>query len=807
MTSVSSVTSSAYTGTISGLASGLDTDSIIEGMTLDLQTKIDSYLQDQQLIDWQIEAYQEIASLLIDFNNAYISLSSSSSLYSETMFDNTILEKIGLNSDCLNVSGSTDIDVVISGIKQMAQDAQILSSEAASTGTLTTGVLNMDSADVSLISGEIMEFRVGTGVYEVTIPEGTYSTQQEVADALNEALAETTISGSKTLADMINVGLDASGNLTFTKTSTSGDDVMIESASTTLKNALGIHNSSSDTIIGTTITSGGITAVGSVDMSKITQNETAAERMDGEVINLTYNGQKYEITLDFDGIRGYDGNSEVNADSIAAYIQANIEKQLGSGRVSVTATEDGALQFATINTDGSLDKESTLTLSGESTLFGSSGELGITSGSSTKLNINATISEANPDFYDELMGTIFNTGFIVINDVRVDFAGVDWDAGTFTDGTEFSWEELESRLESLSINDIMTAINESDANVTMSYNSASDRFSIVSNVLGESGRVDFGAGSSAFCDVFFGEDATVIKGQDAIIAVDYDGVGGADPVEIKRNSNTLIMGDLTIEIKDTFGYEGDEIVSGEQVTITGSIDIEGVADTVSEMVDAYNALILKVNTVVSEKYDSDYPPLTDAQKAEMTETEIKLWEEKAKTGILSNDIDLTFLAQELRTIFYERGNFSFSFEDIGITTSTNYADNGKLTFDRTAFEKALMQDPDTVCEMFTSTAKDDSGTAISIMEQLKGVMDKYASTTGATKGILIEKAGHSSAPTSLLSNTLLNKKTEIDELLETVRARLETAQERYRSQFTQLEVYISEMNAQSSWLYDQMGSM
>lgn len=225
------------------------------------------------------------------------------------------------------------------------------------------------------------------------------------------------------------------------------------------------------------------------------------------------------------------------------------------------------------------------------------------------------------------------------------------------------------------------------------------------------------------------------------------------------------------------------------------------------MVDAYNALILKVNTVISEKYDSDYPPLTDAQKAEMTTTEIELWEEKAKTGILANDSDLTFLAQELRTIFYERGNFSFSFEDIGITTSSNYADNGKLTFDRSAFETALMQDSDTVCEMFTSTATDSSGASISIMEQLKTIMDKYASTTGATKGILIEKAGHESAPTSLLSNTLLSQREAIDELLEAVRYRLEIAEERYRSQFTALEVYISEMNAQSSWLYDQMGNM
>lgn len=51
-----------------------------------------------------------------------------------------------------------------------------------------------------------------------------------------------------------------------------------------------------------------------------------------------------------------------------------------------------------------------------------------------------------------------------------------------------------------------------------------------------------------------------------------------------------------------------------------------------------------------EKSDgSRYKPLTDEDKADMTESEIKAYEEKAKTGILFMDRDLSSLYSALRS--------------------------------------------------------------------------------------------------------------------------------------------------------------
>ena len=93
-----------------------------------------------------------------------------------------------------------------------------------------------------------------------------------------------------------------------------------------------------------------------------------------------------------------------------------------------------------------------------------------------------------------------------------------------------------------------------------------------------------------------------------------------------------------------------------------------------------------------------------------------------------------------------------------------------------------------------------------IAENLKNVMDTYVRTVGATKGVLIEKAGSVKAPTSVLTNAIYKQMEDIDKMITKLQTRLKTEQDRYIQQFTSLESIISQMNAQSSWLSQFGGS-
>ena len=92
------------------------------------------------------------------------------------------------------------------------------------------------------------------------------------------------------------------------------------------------------------------------------------------------------------------------------------------------------------------------------------------------------------------------------------------------------------------------------------------------------------------------------------------------------------------------------------------------------------------------------------------------------------------------------------------------------------------------------------------MVRLQTLVNKYASTTGATKGILIERAGSQYAPTSILTNSMQKQMDEIDDEIDRLMDKLEMEQDRYISQFTTLETLISQMNSQSSWLSNACGA-
>ena len=360
---------------------------------------------------------------------------------------------------------------------------------------------------------------------------------------------------------------------------------------------------------------------------------------------------------------------------------------------------------------------------------------------------------------------------------------------------------------------LMEKINDSDAGVTVSYQEAADKFVFTSKEDGASGTIDFTGNDQAGADLLnaiFGagtSDQTVM-GQDAIVAVKY--AGSDETVELTRGSNSFTIDGLTISVKGEFGYlkdaDGktlDELdPSSEEVGIEASVNSDSIVDAVKTMIEEYNAIIELVNKELSTKPDRSYTPLTSEQKKELSEDEIKLYEEKAKSGLLFGDSDLRTLSSDLRFII--GGGNAQALENIGISTSSTYSDNGKLTFDESKFRAALESDPESVEKLFTDkgTVDERGNTTYGLATNLEKVMDKYVKTLDSweTKGILIRKAGSESSPLSITENFMYKEIAEIDKMITKLQARLESERDRYIKQFTSLESLISQMNSQSSYL-------
>src|SRR5690625_7216747 len=105
---------------------------------------------------------------------------------------------------------------------------------------------------------------------------------------------------------------------------------------------------------------------------------------------------------------------------------------------------------------------------------------------------------------------------------------------------------------------------------------------------------------------------------------------------------------------------------------------------IKQFVEQYNQVVEAIHTSQREENHRDYLPLTEEQKEEMSDKQIELWEERAKSGILRGESILSNGLFSMRQSWYSNvdseGAFT-SITNIGITTSPDYADGGKLIID------------------------------------------------------------------------------------------------------------------------------
>jgi flagellar hook-associated protein 2 len=197
-----------------------------------------------------------------------------------------------------------------------------------------------------------------------------------------------------------------------------------------------------------------------------------------------------------------------------------------------------------------------------------------------------------------------------------------------------------------------------------------------------------------------------------------------------------------------------------------------------------------------------YEPLTDSDKEDMSETAIANYEEKAKQGVLFGDSDLSTLYSKMLTAITSASSDG-TLKSMGISTSYSNGLTTLVISDESALENAINTDLDSVRDAFTASTSNGSSKN-GIMQNLKVQLDNFAKVTG-TKGILVNKAGSSLAPTSLYSNTLQSMLDSIDSQIEKWQDKMSDQVDYYTTKFTSLETLISQMNSQSSMLSSLTG--
>ncbi len=771
-----------------GLASGLDTDELVKGMTVRTRSKISKNLQSKQTVGWKMDAYRSISSKLISLSSKYMSFASPTNLLSQSFFSSNTITSQGSNSKAVSVTGSSDIlaNLKIESVSSLASSAYFMTSGNASKAEFSTGEINLtaDGKTINNLAGETINLTYNGVRYNVEIPKDfTGSDPGDIAAAFNVALSnvKTNIRASdgtyKTLDQLITmeVGskLDDESN-----TITTLDLKAVDPAD---RKAVSIIGGSGKSIAALGIDLKEATSEdpskpiqGVYDSTKVVAQMKFADTMAGKSMTFTFNGVDKTIKFPEDKTN----IAYTDMDSLKSFMQSELDAKFGAGKITIGTTGSSEIGSLTFKTS---DPNSTLTFkSADAGIMGFKGAMNIEPNSSNRIQLANPLSQAN-----------LSTAL----DIPID--------GNFKikiNGTELSFSS------NLAVKDIVDQINRANVGVSVKYLSTTDTFSVTATETGAHSKVEIEdvAGGGNLAAALFGSTTagdprqyTVTQGNDAKMKVDF----GHGAIEIERSSNSFSMDGLNFTLNSLF--DSTQATGGEAVTFTSKMNTDKMMEGIKEMVKDYNEMLAAVNKELSTKPNRKYPPLTKEQADEMTETQIKDWNAKAMEGQLFADPTVSALANELRFIFAMDVPGVGSLKDMGISTSTDWKDNGKIVIDEEKLKQALEERPDDVMRAFTAPKEGDDIYSGGIMTRMKSMTDKYAATTGE-KGSLVRLAGVEGA--SYNKDTLLFKQLEmIEKDLDNLTRTLKKEEDRYFRQFTALEKYISQMNSQSSWLSGQMG--
>lgn len=791
---------------LGGITSGFDTEAMVTQLLSSYQTRIDKQSQKITKLSWQQSAYQDITKKITEFKNTYFDvLKRDTYLMSPSTFNKFKADVTATsNADAAGLTVSTTSNSSSGSYKIKLNQAAKASTAQGNSITSGNFKLDLDKA-LSFASGEVktnddgsktwtMNFAldVQVGGIRKTISfsadallgaDGNVAdkdaAKSSIIDSLNQKLQESFGYSGKTSG--ATGATDANGKEWFLQVKL-GSDGKAEfqvggNASVSVaenKGNFGLAQPKEKVAISTGSVVTGVNAlqveIGGKNVSVAfngvsstyydSKGQTGNEAILAEYKELktaayrkSYNLADNEIVSDEQLEKFTYSNEQAAKDKNAASI-----KEALKGVAGYTFNFDGTYVTAADSNGNSVDFSMTSV---------EGGTLGLTKASaSNKINSGSTLSDLG--FKPEADGTYK----LNIN------------------GTEISLDKKST------ISSMMSAVNKSAAGVTMTYSSLTNSFTLESKEFGGAGKVEVGDTSLGRSLGLVDDNGTVgaSEGQNAIFEINGQ--------EVYLNDNTYTLDG------NTFTFN-DNMTIGETYTVNIAKDSTTVKDALKKFVESYNKLIDDVYGYIGKSPAKDddgntYEPLTNAEKDEMSEDEITKWEEKAKQGVLYNDSTVSTVMSQMRSALYTSVTLDdgskFGIYNLGIKTSSEWSEHGKLQIDENAFDKAFENNEDAIIKLFTDS---DTG----MMKKLNSVIDGAVKSSGAanTRGTLVRKAGKADSSVTT-DSTIYKEMVKMQDRLKELQDRYDTKEEYWWKVFTNMETAMADLNSQTSYISSYLGT-
>lgn len=277
---------------------------------------------------------------------------------------------------------------------------------------------------------------------------------------------------------------------------------------------------------------------------------------------------------------------------------------------------------------------------------------------------------------------------------------------------------------------------------------------------------------------------TKIAGLDSSIEV--------DGVTYNSSNDTVTVNGLTLTALET---------TDKEVSISTKTDTDGVYDMIKDFIKSYSELINEMDSLYNAESAKDYEPLLSEEKEALSDTEVEEWEKKIKDSLLRRDSTLSNVASAMKMSMMKGidiGGTNFYLSDFGINTLGYFgapdneknayhidgdADDPKTKNNEDVLRTAIAKNPDAVMNFFVGLTN--------------GLHDTLAEKMSATK--------MSSALTVYNDKKMKEDYNDYTDKIKKQEEKLNAYIDKWYAKFSAMETALSKLESKNSSLSSLFG--
>ena len=263
-------------------------------------------------------------------------------------------------------------------------------------------------------------------------------------------------------------------------------------------------------------------------------------------------------------------------------------------------------------------------------------------------------------------------------------------------------------------------------------------------------------------------------------------------VKYTSYNNTISVNGMTITALEE---------TDKEVTLSTTTDTDGIYDMIKGLFTEYNKLINEMDGMYNAESAKDYEPLTAEEKEAMSEDEIEEWEKKIKDSLLRRDSTLSTVASAMKSVMLKGvnvGGKNMYLSDFGIATLGYF---GAKDNERNAYHIDGDQDDASV------RGKDDMLRSM-IASDPEAVMNFFVGLTNNMHDELDKKMSATTLSSALTVYNDKQMKKEYDDYTDKIKKqeeKLNALMDKWYAKFSAMETALAKMESKNNAVSSMFG--